>query len=331
MTEKVLVLRLSGLGGVAMTLPAVYSLAYTYPKLTVVFVTENRFLDLIVDAPPNLKVVGIDRRAVRRPGGSIRFLHLLRKEKADAVADLHNVLRTWTADAYLRFIGKRVVMVDKMRRERARIRRGEASTREWVVDRYFDVFKTLGYPTDPSLFRGYRFERAKKDDGVYRIGIAPFARYATKVIPPETVERVLDRLSERGEKVTVSLFGGGERELRQLEAWREKYGDMVEYVSGKAGLREELAVMAGLDVMLTTDSANMHLASLVGTRVVSVWGATTPGCGFMGWEQKSDDAIIAGVDCQPCAVIRSWKCKLGTMACMKRVQADEIVAKLTRK
>ena len=63
MTERMLVLRLSALGDVAMTLPAVYSLARTYPKLTVVFVTENRFLDLIVDAPANLKVIGVDRES----------------------------------------------------------------------------------------------------------------------------------------------------------------------------------------------------------------------------------------------------------------------------
>ena len=74
MTERMLVLRLSALGDVAMTLPAVYSLARTYPKLTVVFVTENRFLDLIVDAPANLKVIGVDRKAMRKTGGSIRFL-----------------------------------------------------------------------------------------------------------------------------------------------------------------------------------------------------------------------------------------------------------------
>ena len=135
-----LVLRLSALGDVAMTLPAVYSLARTYPKLTVVFVTENRFLDLIVDAPANLKVIGVDRKAMRKTGGSIRFLHKLRKVKADAVADLHNVLRTWTADAYLRFIGKRVVMVDKMRRERRKIKRGGFGTKRAFVDRYFDVF-----------------------------------------------------------------------------------------------------------------------------------------------------------------------------------------------
>lgn len=331
MTEKMLVLRLSALGGVAMTLPAVYSLAHTYPRLKVVFVTENRFLDLIIDAPPNLRVIGVDRNAMRKPGGSLRFLRRLRKEKADAVVDLHNVFRTWTADAYLRFIGKRVVVVDKMRLKRRKIKRGEACMKQSFVEEYFEIFKMLGYPSDPSVFRGFAFERAHRDDGVLRIGIAPFSQYETKMLPAATVDKVLELLSSREESVKVSLFGGGERELRQFEAWREKYPCLVEYVSGRCGLREELEIMSGLDVMLAMDSANMHLASLVGTRVVSVWGATTPSCGFMGWEQSSADAIVAGLDCQPCAITGSRGCKLGTMACMKSVTADEIVAKLVRK
>ncbi|MDE6610786.1 MAG: hypothetical protein K2K33_09570, partial [Muribaculaceae bacterium] len=62
-----------------------------------------------------------------------------------------------------------------------------------------------------------------------------------------------------------------------------------------------------------------------------VWGSTTPSCGFMGWEQSAADAIVAGLDCQPCAITGSRGCKLGTMACMKSVTADEIVAKLVRK
>ena len=330
MTERMLVLRLSALGDVAMTLPAVYSLARTYPKLTVVFVTENRFLDLIVDAPANLKVIGVDRKAMRKTGGSIRFLHKLRKVKADAVADLHNVLRTWTADAYLRFIGKRVVMVDKMRRERRKKKRGGFGTKRAFVDRYFDVFKSLGYPSDTAVFKGFAFEGVERGSGVRRIGIAPFARYATKMLPTATVGDVLEHLSNSDEKVKVSLFGGGEKELAQLEKWRQEYPEMVEYVSGKIGLREELAVMAGLDVMLTMDSANMHLASLVGTRVVSVWGSTTPACGFMGWGQSEDDAICSGLECQPCTIAGSKECRLGTLACMKSVSASEIVERLLR-
>ena len=46
-------------------------------------------------------------------------------------------------------------------------------------------------------------------------------------------------------------------------------------------MRTELNLMSHLDVMLSMDSANMHLASLVNIPVVSVWGATHPYAGFM--------------------------------------------------
>ncbi|XOD67432.1 MAG: glycosyltransferase family 9 protein [Flavobacteriales bacterium Tduv] len=44
----------------------------------------------------------------------------------------------------------------------------------------------------------------------------------------------------------------------------------------KLTLHEELNIIRSLDVMLSIDLANMHLNSIVGTRVLSIWGATAP-------------------------------------------------------
>nr|AIA95806.1 CAZy families GT9 protein [uncultured Prevotella sp.] len=43
--------------------------------------------------------------------------------------------------------------------------------------------------------------------------------------------------------------------------------------------------------MVSMDSANMHLASLTGTRVLSIWGNTHPYMGFLGYGQSMDDVI----------------------------------------
>ena len=57
------------------------------------------------------------------------------------------------------------------------------------------------------------------------------------------------------------------------------------------GLKEELILMRHLDAMLTMDSANMHLAALVGTKVVSIWGSTHPFAGFLSWKQNPDNIV----------------------------------------
>ena len=69
-----------------------------------------------------------------------------------------------------------------------------------------------------------------------------------------------------------------------FDTWIAKYPSVVSMI-GKLNMRTELNLMSHLDVMLSMDSANMHLASLVNIPVVSIWGATHPYAGFMGWKQ----------------------------------------------
>lgn len=90
----------------------------------------------------------------------------------------------------------------------------------------------------------------------------------------------------------------------------------------------ELALMSHLDVMVSMDSANMHLASLTGIPVVSVWGATHPYAGFMGWKQKEENAIQATLDCRPCSIFGNKPCHRGDYACLRQLAASEIVARI---
>ena len=83
--------------------------------------------------------------------------------------------------------------------------------------------------------------------------------------------------------------------------------------------------MRGLDVMLSMDSANMHLASLVGTRVVSVWGATHPYAGFLGWGQRMEDCVQKDLPCRPCSIYGSKPCRYGDFRCLNSITPEEIV------
>ena len=77
--------------------------------------------------------------------------------------------------------------------------------------------------------------------------------------------------------------------------------------------------MSQLDTMVSMDSANMHLASICGTRVVSVWGATHPYAGFMGWNQSVDDAVQLDMPCRPCSIYGNRPCLRGDYACLNNI------------
>ena len=97
-----------------------------------------------------------------------------------------------------------------------------------------------------------------------------------------------------------------------------------------SSLYYELQLMKDLDVMLSMDSANMHLASLMGTRVVSIWGATHPWAGFLGWGQSEDDCVQRhDLKCRPCSIYGNKPCQRGDMECMN-IEPSKVVEQLLK-
>jgi ADP-heptose:LPS heptosyltransferase len=92
---------------------------------------------------------------------------------------------------------------------------------------------------------------------------------------------------------------------------------------------QELILMSHLDVMLSMDSANMHLASLTAIPVVSVWGATDPLAGFFGFNQPKENAIQVDLDCRPCSIFGNKPCKRGDYACLNNIPPERIVERIT--
>ena len=141
------------------------------------------------------------------------------------------------------------------------------------------------------------------------------------------MEEVIKALDER-ENTIVFLFGGGPEESKQIESLCAKYSH-VRPAKSPHGLKGELALMGQLDVMLSMDSANMHLASLVGTRVVSVWGGTHPYAGFLGWNQKPIDCVQLELSCRPCSVYGNKHCFRDDYICMNEISPERILNKLS--
>ena len=80
--------------------------------------------------------------------------------------------------------------------------------------------------------------------------------------------------------------------------------------------------------MVSMDSANMHLASMFGVPVVSVWGATHPYAGFLGWGQDMSNVIQSDLDCRPCSVFGNKPCYKGTYECMTSIEPELVTKKI---
>jgi ADP-heptose:LPS heptosyltransferase len=91
---------------------------------------------------------------------------------------------------------------------------------------------------------------------------------------------------------------------------------------------QELVLMSHLDVMLSMDSSNMHMASLTATPVVSVWGATHHYGGFMGWHQPPENAIQVDLDCRPFSIYGKRHCRRGDLACMNMIKPERIIERI---
>ena len=331
--KKLLVIRFSALGDIAMTVPVIHDLAMQYPELDITMLSREMARPLFERMPQNVHFFVADLKG-RHKGllGLCRLWRDAHLSDFDYIADFHDVLRTW----WLRTEGclrrKKVAKIDKGRQGKKALTRQKNKVfvqQATSFVRYAKVLEQLGFPIKQQFVKlDYSaFCETQKADNETWVGIAPFAKHPAKIYPLEKMDQVIKTLSER-ENTRVFLFGGGTKESQQIESLCGKYNN-VQPAKSQQGLRGELALMGQLDVMLSMDSANMHLASLVGTRVISIWGGTHPYAGFLGWNQKAEDCIQLDLPCRPCSVYGNKACSRGDYACMNGITPEEIIGKLS--
>lgn len=341
--RHILVTRFSAMGDVAMTVPVVYSLAKQYPEIKITVVSRlfaKAFYEGLAD---NIRFIGVDLKEEYNGFlGLNRLYQRLKQENITDMADLHNVLRTKFLRMRFNLDGINTAHIDKHKAGKKQLCRKENKVFEQQptsFQNYMDVFEELGFPFTPNFESIYRTGNRKpidlkekigvKREGCKWIGMVPFAAHKGKMYPQEKMEEVVKLLTEKHPDWRIFLFGGWKKEIEVFNDWVSKYSICVCVANHLKGLNEELSLMNELDTMVSMDSANMHLASLVGTRVVSIWGATHPYCGFMGWQQKAEDAVQNNeLKCRPCSVFGNKPCYRGDFACMNTLHPDTIVAKI---
>ena len=223
--------------------------------------------------------------------GMFRLFKEIKKLDLDYVVDLHEVLRTNFLKAVLKVP---FYQIDKGRDEKQNLVSGKIfAPLKSTHQRYRDVFEKIGISIKPlSKTQIHRVDisdlKLIPKNNKLLIGIAPFAAHKGKEYPIVQMEEVIKEINK---DFNVILFGGGKKEEFILDDLAGKHSNVIN-IANKFSLDQEMDVISNLSIMLSMDSANGHIAALMGIKVLTIWGVTHPFAGFSPYGQTDKNNIL---------------------------------------
>jgi len=297
--KHLLVIRFSAMGDVTMTVPVLRALLAKRPDLKITILTKPFFSPIFLGLP-NVSVYNVDlKRKHKGVIGLWRLYKELLRLQVDAVADLHNVLRTKILKTYFSFENIPFVQLNKGRKEKKKLTAAKNKVfkpLKTTHERYADVFRSLGFsiklstissqirPDIPPSVLQYSLTAHRK-----WIGIAPFAAHKGKMYPLNLMAEVIKSL-ENTNKYSIFLLGS-KHEEKQLDKIALSLAN-CHNIAGKIKFSEEIALIANLDLMVAMDSGNAHLAAQFEIPTITLWGVTHPFAGFYPFQQDIKNAIL---------------------------------------
>ena len=298
--HHILVLRLSALGDVAMTVPVLTVLAATYPKLKLT-VVSRAFYKPLFEGIPSITFLEADVYGRHKGVGLFKLASEAKSLGIDAVADLHSVIRSKLVVGFLRLSGVKAFEIDKGRSEKknlTKVKGRDFKPLKSTHQRYADVFEKLGFPIDLNTYQIPKKRSLSSNlsaligsEPKKLIGIAPFAAFKSKMYPLDMMTEVISELDAIA-KYKVFLFGGGKEETKLLQDIAAQFNDVTS-VAGMFSFEDELVLISNLDMMLSMDSGNGHLAALFNIPTITLWGVTHPYAGFAPFMQPEKNQLLA--------------------------------------
>lgn len=329
------ILRLSSLGNVAMLVPVVTQLSHSYPDDEFVVVALKPLGDLF----HGLKNVRYHEASaeVEHSHGLIGLMKQIAAYNPKRVFDLQDDFRTRVVRYLLRCRKIAVSTIDLGSRERRALSRTgyeKATPLKPEVKRYADTFRDGGLEPKGEVPHMPKNEQAAarvdklfgKKNGRW-IGIAPFAKHLSNVLPYKTMKDVIAYYAQQPD-TRIFLFGAGHVETEMLRQWASLW-DNVESVTNQLPLDGELELMRQIDGLLCMDSANQHLAAIVGCPTLSIWCGTHTYMGFAAWGKANTQILSLPVSCRPCSIHGTERCKYRNFAC-KAFTADMIIERFNK-
>ena len=318
--RKILVIRFSSIGDIALTTPVVRCLKKQLPDAEIHFLTKKKFASVLAGNPYISKVHCFS-------DSLSETIKELRAENFDFVADLHRNLRSWRVKMALRKPSGTFPKLNIRKWWYVRTKRKSVMPDLHIVDRYFQAVAKLGVSNDR---QGLDFFETPEPDfrlpfGNY-VAVVCGGTYVTKQIP---LQRVIELTQCQDYKFV--LLGDGKYRQRITDAGAE-FGDNVFNACGQTTLNQSALLLKNADVVVTSDTGLMHIAADYGKKTVAVWGNTTPQLGMYPYMPQCEDNFVnleRELPCRPCSKLGYDKCPKGHLDCMKTIAAEEIMEAVT--
>ena len=331
---NILIVKLSAIGDVIHTLPALSAVRKHYPDAHITWVVEEASADLIMDHPYLDQVIISHRKQwidylkhgkIGRTIHEIRsFMRDLRSRPYDLVIDFHGLFKS--AVVVSLSSGKRKLGYDSMQ-ELSGLFLNEKIPEDMnkhAVDRYLDFLRYLNADvSEPDFMIPVREDNKVHVDELLRanaiekkdqfIAVSPTALWKTKLWQDEKFARLCDRIREEL-NIRVVLTGNNREDLVRIQS-------MMKTPAVNLGAETTLRDLAYLfqlsSLLITTDSGPMHIAAAVGTPVIALFGPTDPS--RTGPYGKGHTVIRKDLPCSPCFL---KKCDL--TQCMHDITVEEV-------
>ncbi len=155
------------------------------------------------------------------------------------------------------------------------------------------------------------------------IAVAPGSVWATKRWTTEGFAAVCRGLIADGSQV---ILIGGPEDVAIAEEIETLAEFQIKNLVGKTSLIESAAIISQSDLLLSNDSAPLHIASACDTPVVAIFCATVPGFGFGPWGVPFQIAEVEGLHCRPCGRHGGQHCPTGTHACQRELSPVSVLS-----
>jgi heptosyltransferase-1 len=336
---NILVVKLSALGDVVQSIPAFEALRNHYSSAHITWLVEEEAADLLTYYPGLDEILVCRRRSwlqeLRNPLlwpkvslDILRFCGSLRQRYYDLIIDLQGLLKSaiWVGLAR----GRRKIGFDRTREGSWRFlneRLPPFDPDQHALERYLDVIRYLGADVDSIRVQSpwtpteeqqlqERLRQIRPNSGSPLVACHPISRWPTKLWPEANFTRLAVELRIRLQATVV--FTGSRKDRDTIARIIEKTGaGGLHNWAGTTNLRELAYVYKNATVVVSTDSGPMHLAAVLETPVVALFGPTAPW--RTGPYGKAHKVLRVDRDCSPC-----FEKSCDTVECMTSLQVEDV-------
>ncbi|UCB52003.1 MAG: lipopolysaccharide heptosyltransferase II [Candidatus Zixiibacteriota bacterium] len=328
--KQILIIQTAFIGDVILCTPLIKGLRKTFPDAFISFLLIPETENVLKNNPHLNEMLVYDKRKKRGLGSFLQIVTRVKQGKFDLAVIPHRSLRS-SLLAYLSDIPERIGF-DRAVGSSLFTRKVVYKANVHEVGRNLSLLSDFTphlTDTSPELFPSPEdFSHARKllsDAGIAEgdeiVGVAPGSIWATKRWLPERFAEVADLLLKQAGTKIVLLGSEDDRPL--CEKIAESMTETPAIVAGKTSVLQSAAIMSLCRVILSNDSAPVHIASAMRIPVVAIFGSTIPEFGFAPY--GVDHVIIQReLDCRPCGIHGKRECPERHFRCMQDISAKEV-------